>query len=166
MLISQGREVVAVESRPQCTSRSGRREWRRLLHPAPPTVLIGLVALLGSLLPAAEARAQGLAADRAALVALYNATDGPNWRNRRNWLSNLAQWNGVAVRKGGSRGCFFRQSPERIPPELGNLSELERLSLSGNQLRGSMDLANIKWLILSSNRLTGSIPSALTSCPT
>ena len=170
MPISQGREVVAVESGPQCTSRSGRREWPRLLHAAPPTVLIGLVALLWSLLPAAEARAQGLAADRAALVALYNATDGPNWRNRRNWLSNLPldQWNGVAVRNGRVTGLLLigNRLKGRIPPELGNLSELERLSFSGNQLRGSIPsqlgkLANIKWLILSSNRLTGSIPLAL-----
>ena len=27
--------------------------------------------------------------DKAALVALYNATDGPNWTNNSNWLTNL-----------------------------------------------------------------------------
>ena len=39
------------------------------------------------------------AADRSALVALYNATDGPNWRNNTNWLStkSLSTWYGVTV---------------------------------------------------------------------
>ena len=35
--------------------------------------------------------------DRAALVALYNATDGPNWVNSDNWLTDapLGDWYGV-----------------------------------------------------------------------
>ena len=38
-------------------------------------------------------------ADRAALVALYEATDGPNWTNHENWLTDapLDQWFGVSV---------------------------------------------------------------------
>ena len=37
--------------------------------------------------------------DHAALVALYNATDGPNWANNDNWLSDrpLGEWHGVAT---------------------------------------------------------------------
>ena len=35
--------------------------------------------------------------DREALVAFYNATDGPNWTNSDNWLSDepLGEWYGV-----------------------------------------------------------------------
>ena len=35
--------------------------------------------------------------DREALVALYNSTDGPNWDDAQNWLSDrpLREWNGV-----------------------------------------------------------------------
>ena len=38
-------------------------------------------------------------ADRAALVALHQATDGPNWKNSANWLSDepLGEWHGVGV---------------------------------------------------------------------
>ena len=38
-------------------------------------------------------------ADRTALVALYNATDGPNWEQDNNWLTNapVGEWYGVAV---------------------------------------------------------------------
>lgn len=37
--------------------------------------------------------------DRAALVALYNATDGPNWVNSENWLTDapLGEWHGVST---------------------------------------------------------------------
>ena len=36
----------------------------------------------------AVGEAASLASDREALVALYNATDGPNWTNSTNWLSD------------------------------------------------------------------------------
>ena len=38
-------------------------------------------------------------ADRAALVTLYEATDGPNWANNENWLTDapLGEWYGVSV---------------------------------------------------------------------
>ena len=41
--------------------------------------------------------------DRAALVALYNATDGPNWTDNTNWLSNepLSEWYGVTTNDDG-----------------------------------------------------------------
>ena len=37
--------------------------------------------------------------DRDALVALYNATDGPNWTNNTNWLSDrpIGEWYGVTT---------------------------------------------------------------------
>ena len=42
---------------------------------------------------------EGPAADRAALVALYNATDGPNWEESENWMSNepLSEWYGITT---------------------------------------------------------------------
>ena len=43
-------------------------------------------------------------ADREALAALYHATDGPNWRNNTNWLSDapLDEWYGVYTDSAGS----------------------------------------------------------------
>ena len=42
--------------------------------------------------------------DREALVALYNATDGPNWTIDDNWLSDepLGEWHGVETFAEGS----------------------------------------------------------------
>ena len=41
--------------------------------------------------------------DRAALVALYNATDGPNWANRADWLSGqpIGDWYGIVTDDSG-----------------------------------------------------------------
>ena len=41
--------------------------------------------------------------DREALVALYNATDGPNWDSSGNWLSDvpIGEWFGVTTDDNG-----------------------------------------------------------------
>ena len=48
--------------------------------------------------------------DRAALIALYNATDGANWTDNTNWLSNEASFeNGTVLTRPftvESRGCI------------------------------------------------------------
>ena len=53
-----------------------------------------------------------------------------------------------------------------IPPEIGNLSNLEQLNLSENQFGGSIpvelgNLLRVDWMGLSCNELEGNIPSAL-----
>ena len=116
--------------------------------------------------------------DRAALVALYNATDGPNWTypnwvNNPNWLSDkpLDEWHGVAAdardRVFGLR-LWSSQLNGEIPPELGNLSNLEALYLSNNRLSGEIppelgSLSNLERLSLNGNQLSGGIPAELGS---
>ena len=129
--------------------------------------LLTLVAIVGW---AVEARTQGLARDKAALVALYNATDGPNWTNNTNWLSSepVGGWHGVTVSNGRVTRLWLQENQlsGTIPAELSNLANLEWLSLAHNQLNGSIpdalgNLANLELLWLSNNQLTGSIPSQL-----
>ena len=109
--------------------------------------------------------------DRAALVALYNATGGANWRNNRNWLSAapLDQWHGVKTDAAG-RVIELRMSDNRlaglIPAEFFNLSNLTGLFLGENQLTGPIPgelgrLSNLTRVTLSSNRLSGPIPQEL-----
>ncbi len=55
-----------------------------------------------------------------------------------------------------------------IPPELGNLNDLQGLNLSGNQLTGNIssglgNLNNLKFLVLDHNQLTGNIPPELSN---
>ncbi len=108
---------------------------------------------------------------RDALVALYNATNGPGWKNQENWLSEapLDQWYGVLTDSGGSP-IRLDLSDNRlvgpIPPELGNLSSLIHLKLLGNQLTGPIppklgSLSELVYLWLSENQLSGPIPPEL-----
>ena len=111
------------------------------------------------------------ATDRAALVALYNATDGANWRN--NWLSNapIGEWHGVTTDSDGRvthLDLQYNQLTGEIPAELGSLSNLKWLYLNNNQLTGGIpaelgSLTNLERLDLSSNRLSGEIPAELGS---
>ena len=112
-----------------------------------------------------------VATDRAVLVALYNATGGPDWFNNKNWLSDrpLGTWDGVSTDAGGRvtvLDLWANQLTGQMPPELADLSNLVTLNLGSNQLTGQIPpelggLANLKWLILSDNQLTGEMPPEL-----
>ena len=108
--------------------------------------------------------------DRAALMALYNATDGANWSRSDNWGTDapLYTWYGVTVSNG--RVFTLRLSRNQlsgpIPAELGNLAGLRFLYLTSNQLSGPIpaqlgDLVNLQWLLLGFNQLSGPIPAEL-----
>ena len=109
-----------------------------------------------------------VAEDRAALVALYNATNGPNWSNNTNWLSDrpLGEWHGVTTDANGRvtrLSLHPNQLSGTIPPEVGQLNNLQYLSLSGNQLSGTIppevgQLNNLQYLYLYNNQLSGTIP--------
>ena len=110
-------------------------------------------------------------ADRAALVALYNATGGADWTNNTNWLSNeaLSEWHRVETDEDG-RVTALRLVANglsgEIPAELGNLTNLQSLSLSANELSGEIpeelaNLANLRRLDLLQNGLSGEIPAEL-----
>ena len=111
--------------------------------------------------------------DRAVLVELHSATDGANWANRANWLSDLpiGEWHGVTSDANGrvtGLYLFNNQLTGAIPSELGNLANLETLELRWNQLTGEIpselgSLSNLQRLELHGNQLTGQIPPQLDS---
>ncbi len=81
--------------------------------------------------------------DRAALVTLYNATDGLNWTRNLNWFTDkpLDEWHGVSTDDDGRvtrLNLWDNQLSGAIPSELANLTDLEQLSLWGNQLSGAI----------------------------
>ena len=111
------------------------------------------------------------AADRDALVALYEATGGVNWKNNANWLSEapLGEWYGVITDLSGRVTELYlseNQLSGEIPQELGGLTNLTGLDLAGNQLNGAIPaelggLTNLTGLDLAGNQLNGAIPAEL-----
>jgi hypothetical protein len=105
-----------------------------------------------------------------ALIALYNSTNGPKWKNNKGWLqkNTPCRWHGVHCRSGNvqelSQGSNLLSG--EIPSELGQLSSLVRLHLSNNRLSGTIpatlgNLLDIKTIWMGGNQLSGEIPSAL-----
>ena len=108
-----------------------------------------------------EAECQGL-------VSLYTATGGENWTNKTGWLqtNTPCTWYGVSC--SGNRVNWLSLYDNRLagalPPEIGNLTALDSLTLSNNQLTSLPpqigNLTALTWLYLGSNQLT-SVPSEI-----
>ncbi len=119
--------------------------------------------------------------DSLALVALYNSTNGPNWTNTWDLTQPMDTWYGIGVNENGCVTCIDMDGVVNcggnvstpgnnltgsIPPEIGNLANLEILVLYSNQLSGSIppeleNLNNLIYLNLAVNQLSGEIPPQL-----
>ena len=142
----------------------------RRAHPLT-VLLVVLLPVLLCLVPGARAQ-HTVATDKAALVALYTATDGATWTTNTNWTSNMAlsSWHGVTTNSDGRVTALALNDnglDGTLPMALGDLSELEQLDLQDNALSGALpselaDLTNLTSLLLSESRaLTGPLPSGL-----
>ena len=128
---------------------------------------LGLAAALAS----APALAAIPAAERAALIALYNSTDGANWWNRAGWstpASDACTWAGVTCSgPAGSEHVTalklnFNNLTGTVPASLMGLTELTALNLRQNALTGPLPqlgmLGKLVALDLGNNQFSGPIP--------
>lgn len=108
--------------------------------------------------------------ERAAFIALYNATNGPNWQYQTNWCSDkpISEWEGIDI----SQDYFsFDHYADKnmigeLPIEITNLKRFNRIALYSNKLYGQIPatigrLSNLTELNLGSNKLSGSIPPSI-----
>lgn len=105
--------------------------------------------------------------DSLALVAFYEATDGPNWINNTNWLTGpVKSWYGVTVIDGRVNVLMvpYNNLNGKVPGEIGNLSYLYNIQLSGNpNLGGPLPkeiglLTNLKYFSIDNCQFTSNIP--------
>ena len=111
--------------------------------------------------------------DKPGLVSLYDSTEGDNWADNTNWLTNVpvGEWHGVTT-SDGARGrvsgllLMGNRLAGRIPSTIGDLTNLETLRLTDNSLRGEIpselgSLKSLQVLELADNNLSGEIPPEL-----
>jgi hypothetical protein len=118
--------------------------------------------------------------ERAALMALYNATDGSHWTHHAGWLGPAGSecrldgvgWHGVlcSVINGGWHVSDLMLDRNRlagtIPESVAQLAHLKSIDLSENQLTGAVPeeigaLKQLERINLSGNRLSRVLPARL-----
>lgn len=102
-----------------------------------------------------------LSRQRAALEALYHATDGDHWTHNDGWLTDapLCEWYGVQINANHSAhatddthddeyvtGFYLSGNNLKgsLPPELGDLSLLSYADFEGNQFK---NISSLEWLL-------------------
>lgn len=111
---------------------------------------------------------EDLLVERDALIALYNALDGPNWTNNTNWCSErpLGEWYGVDTDNNGRvRSITLPDNNLNgvLPDIFSSFQKLQVLWLPNNLISGNLpesigSLEELFSIVLSGNRLSGPLP--------
>ena len=113
------------------------------------------------------------AVERDALTALYDSTGGANWTDNTGWLGEPGtecHWHGVTCGSGETTVTGIHLARNHlegsIPPEIGNLTNLETLNVQNNRLEGSIPkeigyLSNLQRLVIRWTDVGGQIPNTI-----
>jgi hypothetical protein len=132
-----------------------------------------IVTALGAT-PVSHALPEIFPAEREAFIALYNSTDGDNWKYNFGWKQEPLHTDGFAmpgseciwwgidcVYGGGIELSLFNNNLNGfIPPEIGNLVKLTLIQITNTQISGSIpaeiaQLQKLDSLMLADNLLSG-----------
>lgn len=87
--------------------------------------------------------------ERKALMDFYKSTNGDNWTNNTNWGTEkpLREWYGIFEVDGHAYGLalYNNNLSGVIPDEISNLSRLHYLQLSSNDITGSLPSQDHGW---------------------
>lgn len=105
-----------------------------------------------------------------ALVMLYENTDGPHWKTKNDWLTNIqpCAWAGVTCVEGRIEKLNLSDNGLRgpLPTAINGLRHVRQLYLNHNTLSGPIpenlgNLCELLVLYLDANQLSGPIPANL-----
>jgi hypothetical protein len=111
--------------------------------------------------------------DSLALVALYNATNGPAWVVDSNWLTTapVGQWHGVTVEGGRVTeiSMHYNNLDGPLPAEIGDLTAITALLLCCNALSDTIpptigNLTQLENFVIETNNFSGSFPAEIANC--
>jgi hypothetical protein len=138
----------------------------RIKNTVAPTIALALLTALAPTISNATIPA----AERAALVAIYDSTNGAGWRDSTAWkgaVGTECTWYGVVCSTGDLNVTELRLEANNLvgvlPASLNQLTQLAFLFASRNTLSGSIPaltgLTQLQAAYLNENQLTGAIPS-------
>lgn len=124
-----------------------------------------------SVLHASHANAGIPAAERQALISIYNQMSGVGWTKKEGWLGKSGTecgWFGVTCSNNAHVAKLDLSNNKlkgRLPSNIGLLSHLDELEFSENNISGTLKgierLTQLKLLYLADNQFSGQIPPEL-----
>jgi Leucine-rich repeat (LRR) protein len=120
------------------------------------------------------------ASERAALIAIYNSTNGDNWTDNSGWKTpplhgdgfampgTEDNWHGIDVQSGHVRNInlYMNNTTGSLPPEVGDLTQLYYIGIEYSDISGPIpkelgSISTLGYIIFTSNKLSGPIPPEL-----
>jgi len=106
--------------------------------------------------------------EKDALVKIYHATNGAEWKIKWDLSLSVSTWFGVEINNGEVVGLNLSDNNlnGKLPSAIGNLRHLQILSLFSNQIEGELpdslyEISTLKVLLLNNNKFSGALSNKI-----